>query len=126
MKLSPDTVKYHLQKLTQRSIIQKIVPGINFSKIGYQEHRIILHLYNTNFATTPLIEFLQQHTLVGDVSSSVGKLELSFQLYSTSTEEFYRELRELKTRYSFTIKSIESFQILDTITKDSFSLGGRK
>jgi DNA-binding Lrp family transcriptional regulator len=115
LKLSPDTIKYHIQKLMQKGVIQKIIPLIDYTKLGLQQNRIILHLQNTNLTTTPIIEFLQQHSFVSNVTSSVGTLELVFELYSFSNEEFYKELRELRTRYSFTIKSMGSFQILENL-----------
>jgi len=111
VKLSHETVRYKLNKLTKSGIIEKFIVRINKKKLGYNIYAVIM-LSTWNYTKEEWEEFLNyliKHKNVTSVEKITGDYDLKIGLWAKNTEEFDFISHAIKTKFSKIIKDWQTF-----------------
>lgn len=112
LELSSDSIKYRIDKLIQKNILQGFYPIINFNKIGFLQQAYILKLNNLDLQTTNNIKtLLQKSKQVVKAVKSLSTSEYFFTvIFETPNHKKEFEQKLTKT-FSNQIDILESFDI---------------
>jgi len=111
--LSADAAKYRLKNLLNHGVIQRFIPAIDYSKIGYDMYAILFSISGlTKHAESMLLEVLRQDKHVIWAVKTIGRYNLLIYTCVKSAEDVHDTIRTL--RNSFNIKTYRTL-----ITKKS-------
>lgn len=111
VKLSHETVRYKLNKLTKAGIIEKFIVRINKKKLGYNICTVIMvSLWNyTEKEWEEFLDYLIKHKNITSVEKITGDYDLKIGFWTKNTEEFDSLSHEIKTKFSKIIKDWQTF-----------------
>ena len=111
---SREAVKYRIEQLIARGIIQKFQAAINPSKLGYLMFKVYLKLENLPDEREKFFEELKSSGDVYWLGISDGAFDCVFAILSRSVEGFYVEINSLLSRYQPLIVSKVIGTMVDT------------
>ena len=111
IKLSHETTRYRLNKLTRSGVIKKFIVRIDKRKLGYNICAVIMiSIWNyTQVEWDEFFKFLMNHDNIVAVEKVTGNYDLKISFWAKNPEEFDSISHSIKTRFSKIIKDWESF-----------------
>ncbi len=98
--LSKQVVKYRLENLEKRKIIEGYYTILNIHKLGYLYHRIFLKFQNVNQEKeNEIIKFCINHKKIGWVFQLEGSWDLAVAVWAKDTIEFEEVLDEILNKF---------------------------
>jgi len=93
--LSRQLVKYRLDALENKGIIEGYYAVLNIFKLGFHYHRILFRLRNvTAEREQSILDYFRRHRNIGWVSQLDGNLDLAIAVWTRSIMEFENVLHE--------------------------------
>jgi len=111
VKLSHETVRYRINKLKRKGIIEKFIVRINKKKLGYNINAVIMiSTWNyTKDEWNMFLKHLMEHSNIVSVEKLTGNYDLKISFWAKDTEEFDMISHSIKTKFSKIIKDWETF-----------------
>lgn len=107
--LTPEATMYRLKKLKERGIINRFVPLINHSALGYVVYSVMLNIQNLSKGKEKSLSyFLSSNKNVLWAVKTLGKFNCIFYVSVRSAEEFHGVIKELRKNFSGDIKNYET------------------
>ncbi len=98
--LSKQVVKYRLENLEKRKIIEGYYAILNINKLGYLYHRIFFKFQNVNQEKeNEIIKFCINHKKIGWVLQLDGNWDLGIAVWAKNTIEFEEVLDEILNKF---------------------------
>lgn len=111
---SRETVKYRIQQLQKRGIIEKFITSINPNKLGYYMFKVYLKLENIPEEREKFFEELKKNPDIYWMGISDGAFDLVFAILSKSTPEYFAKINDLLSRWQHLIVSKILGTMVDT------------
>ena len=111
VKLSHETVRYRINKLVKKGIIEKFTVSINKNKLGYNIYAVIM-ISTWNYSQKEWEEFLKylmDHPNIIAIEKITGNYDLKIAFWTKDSDEFESVSHSIKTKYSKIIKDWQSF-----------------
>jgi len=111
VKLSHETVRYRINKLVKKGIIEKFTVSINKNKLGYNIYAVIM-ISTWNYTQKEWEEFLKylmDHPNIIAIEKITGNYDLKIAFWTKNSDEFESVSHNIKTKYSKIIKDWQSF-----------------
>ena len=111
VRLSHETVRYRLNKLTRTGVIEKFIVRIDKRKLGYNIYAVIM-IATWNYTKEEwdrFFEYLMGHDNIVSVEKITGNYDLKIAFWSRDPEELDSISHSIKTRFSKIIKDWQSF-----------------
>ncbi len=100
LNLTPNAVKYRINKLQKAGIILGYKIGISSKMLGYQRYKVFLLLQNiTKKDKQRLIELLKTDPNTNEVIDSIGRYDLEFEIDLRDSTQLNRFLRKLRSEF---------------------------
>jgi DNA-binding Lrp family transcriptional regulator len=96
---SREAVKYRIQQLGKKGIIQKYITSINPNKLGYYMFKVYLQLENIPKERERFYEFLKNQKTVYWMGISDGAFDCVFAILSRNITEFYDEINNMLSQF---------------------------
>ena len=97
---SQETVRYRVNALLNKGIIQKFLTILNTTKLGNSYYQIMLKLQNVNEEKkNKIIKFLNDHSKVAWMSTLEGTYDIAFILYVKNQIELQKFIEELYNKF---------------------------
>ncbi len=111
VKLSHETVRYRLNKLIKKGVIEKFMVTIDHRKLGYNITAIIMmSLWNYGKEDWQgFLDYLMKNNNVIAVTKVTGDYDLKIAIMAKDTEHFDILAQEIKVKYSNMIKDWQTF-----------------
>lgn len=98
--LSKQVVKYRLENLEKREVIEGYYAILNINKLGYLYHRVFIKFKNVNQEKeNEIIEFCISHKKIGWVAQLDGDWDLAFIVWARDTAEFKGTFDEVLNKF---------------------------
>jgi DNA-binding Lrp family transcriptional regulator len=108
-------VRYRLEKLRKSGIITTSKVFIDLAKVGKLFYKSHVYLQNTTEKrTNSLISFCESKAEITYVIRNIGPWELEVEFETSSFENFYQTMEEMKDRFPDVVKKHEYV----VVTKD--------
>ncbi len=115
IRLGKDTVRYRIERMIQKGIIEQFYPELNFKLLGYRVHRIFMLLDENEHSKYPeLLKYLINHPHTRGVMEYSDKWDIEWKLIAWSLDEFEQIKSELMNRFSRLILDKISVPTVDT------------
>jgi DNA-binding Lrp family transcriptional regulator len=111
VKLSHETVRYRLNKLTKSGVIEKFIVRINKKKLGYSIYAVIM-IATWNYTEREweeFLDYLMEHDNIVSVEKITGNYDLKIAFWAKTPEEMDSVSHAIKARFSKMIKDWQSF-----------------
>ena len=111
VNLSHETVRYRLNKLRKKGVIEKFIVRINKKKLGYNIYAVIM-IATWNYTKEEWQEFLDyllKKQRVVSVEKITGTYDLKIAIWAKNPEELDTVFHSIKTKFSKIIKDWQSF-----------------
>lgn len=117
-KLSPNTVKSHLNNLTEKEIIQGYGTKIHCQEFGYESYQLFINANNlTKENKERLISYCQSHPNIIFYIETVGKWNFEI-IYEIEDQKKLQELIiDIRTKFSDIITDVESIILFNHYVK---------
>ncbi|MBU4456945.1 MAG: Lrp/AsnC family transcriptional regulator, partial [Nanoarchaeota archaeon] len=100
VKLSKQVVDYRLKNLLKNKIIKEFYTVINFSKLGYTQHKLYLKFQNVNIEKEKeIIDYWEKNKHSIWVASSRGRWDLAVSLLAKDINDFGEILSNFINKY---------------------------
>jgi len=111
VKLSHETVRYRINKLVRKGVIEKFTVSIDKKKLGYNLYAVIMiAIWNyTPAEWEEFINYLLKHNSIIAVEKITGDYDLKIAMWTKDSEELDMISHTIKTKFSKIIKSWQSF-----------------
>ena len=96
---SREAVKYRIQQLEKKGIIQKFITSINPNKLGYYMFKVYLQLENVPKERERFYEFLKNQKSVYWMGISDGAFDCVFAILSKSITEYYDQINNILSQF---------------------------
>lgn len=96
---SREAVKYRIQQLEKRSIIQGFITSLNPNKLGYYMFKVYLQLENIPKERERFYEFLKNQKSIYWMGISDGVFDCVFAILSKSVTEYYNEINNILSKF---------------------------
>ena len=105
LKVSPNTIKHRIKKMTKEKVIVGYRTRIDASLLGYQHYKIFLGLTDTNpEKKIGLKEYLRLNNNVTFVTEAIGRADLEFEIKVKDSQELHQNLKGLRQHFGSLIK----------------------
>jgi len=105
LKVSPNTIKHRIKKLTKNQVIVGYRTRINSGLLGYQHYKIFVGLTDTNpEKKIGLKEYLRLNNNVTFVTEAIGRADLEFEIKVKNSQELHYNLKCLRQHFGTLIK----------------------
>ena len=111
---SREAVKYRIQQLVEKGVIEKFQTAINPSKLGNFMFKVYLKLENLPGEKEKFFEGLKANKNIYWLGISDGAFDCVFAMLSKSTNDFYDEINFLLSRWQHIIVSKYVGTMVDT------------
>ncbi|MFH1173867.1 MAG: Lrp/AsnC family transcriptional regulator [archaeon] len=111
---SREAVKYRIQQLQNRGIIEKFITSINPNKLGYYMFKVYLKLENIPEEREKFFEELKHNKDIYWMGISDGAFDCVFAILSKSITEYYRQINALLSKWERLIVSKILGTMVDT------------
>lgn len=109
IKMTPNAVKQRIKNLEKKGIIVGYRAIVNYTKLGFLQYRVFLHLENLNQnKLNSLMEFLKQQRLIISMSQTVGFCDLEFRALISHINELFKLMEDIRNTFSEIIKGYDS------------------
>lgn len=106
IKLSPDTVKRSLKRLSEEQVIMRHKAHINALELGYQWNIVLLSLKSlSKIQRSKLTEFVKTHPNMVFMVDCVGKWNCLLNIHAENSKQFKEILWEFRHTFEDTIKN---------------------
>ncbi|MFA5856785.1 MAG: Lrp/AsnC family transcriptional regulator [Candidatus Pacearchaeota archaeon] len=113
LKVSERIVRYRIKKLEENKIILKYRVFLDMSSLGYNNYKIFIQLKNINEKDLEKINcYVHNHKNVMFISEALGGFDLDFEIQVKGSLELLRFIDELKIKFHYVIKRIESMEYI--------------
>ena len=96
---SREAVKYRIQQLEKKGIIQGFITSINPNKLGYYMFKVYLQLENIPKERERFYEFLKKQKSIYWMGISDGVFDCVFAILSKSTTKYYDEINNILSKF---------------------------
>lgn len=100
---SREAVKYRIQQLVKKGIIQNFITSINPNKLGYHMFKVYLKLENIPEEKERFFEELKQNKAIYWMGISDGAFDCVFAILSKSVIEYYETINALLSKWEHLI-----------------------
>ncbi len=110
--VSSDTIRYRINNLKKRGVINGFSVKIDFNKLNHNYHLLFLKLQNMNkqkYATLQTLAKLNQNIIV--FIKTIGDHDVELELETSTKEELDRLLKSLRDQFVNEIKDYELFEV---------------
>ena len=108
--LSHETVRYRINKLKKKGIIEKFIVRINKKKLGYNIFAVIMISFTgTQQEWEDFLNDMIENEKITAVEKISGKYDLKIAFWSHSSEEMDYTCHKIKTEFAKNIKNWETF-----------------
>ena len=98
--LSKQVVKYRIENLEKRGIIEGYYAILNITKMGFAYHRIFVTFMNVNKETeAEIVDFCIKHKKVGWIAQLDGDLDCGIIVFAKDVVEFSQVYDELLSKF---------------------------
>ncbi len=111
---SRESVKYRIQQLQKRGIIQKFITSINPNKLGFYMFKVYLKLENIPKEREKFFEELKKNQDIYWMGISDGAFDLVFAILSKSIPEYFAKINYLLSKWQHLIVSKILGTMVDT------------
>ncbi|MSR86413.1 winged helix-turn-helix transcriptional regulator [Candidatus Woesearchaeota archaeon] len=111
---SRETVKYRIQQLQEKGIIQGFITSINPNKLGYYMFKVYLKLENIPEEKEKFLQTLRTDTAIYWIGISDGAFDLVFAVLSKSIPEYYSNVNSLLSGWKHLIVTRVLGSMVDT------------
>jgi|SRR3989339_152066 len=112
LKTSPDTIRYRLKNLEKKKIITGYGVKINYNKLNYNYHLIVLKLQEMNSQKYQKLEILSRlNKNILYFIKTIGDHELELEVETTSKEELDQIIQILRDHFVSEIKDYELLEV---------------
>jgi len=111
---SRESVKYRIQQLQNKGIIQRFITSINPNKLGFYMFKVYLKLDNIFDEREKFFEELKQNKDIYWLGISDGVFDCVFAILSTSTTDYYEKINFLLSKWRHLIISKVLGTMVDT------------
>jgi len=111
---SREAVKYRIQQLQKRGIIEKFITSINPNKLGYYMFKVYLKLENIPEEREKFFEELKKSPDIYWMGISDGAFDLVFAILSKSIPEYFTKINYLLSKWQHLIVSKILGTMVDT------------
>ncbi len=112
LKLNPKVVGYRIKKMQSNGVILGFNLKLNHRLLGYSHHKINLRLTTVSKEDLmAIMQYLREMPNTIYITRAFGPYELEFEVMVKSSEELHTIMRELRFRFSNTIKNYTSFMV---------------
>ncbi|HLC74560.1 MAG TPA: AsnC family transcriptional regulator [Candidatus Nanoarchaeia archaeon] len=111
---SREAVKYRIQQLKKKGILQQFITSINPNKLGYSMFKVYLKLENIPEEREKFFGELKQNKDIYWMGISDGAFDCVFAILSKSTTEYYEKINILLSRWQHLIVSKVLGTMVDT------------
>ena len=111
---SREAVKYRIQQLQNRGIIEKFITSINPNKLGYYMFKVYLKLENIPEEREKFFEELKQNKDIYWLGISDGAFDCVFAILSRSIIGYYQQINALLSRWEHLVISKILGTMVDT------------
>nr|MCK4929940.1 winged helix-turn-helix transcriptional regulator [Nanoarchaeota archaeon] len=111
VKLSHETVRYRLNKLIKKGVIEKFIVRINKKKLGYNIYAVIM-IATWNYTKEEwqeFLDYLMKKENIVSVEKITGSYDLKIAIWARDPEELDTISHSIKTRFSKIINNWQSF-----------------
>jgi len=110
LDLSPDSIKYRIDKMIENKVLLGFYPIINFSKLGMLYYASVLKLKDIDLDEEEfLFDFLKKSQYVIKAIKSLNTLEYFFNCLFSSEDEFDKFKEDINKKFSTNIERFEFF-----------------
>jgi DNA-binding Lrp family transcriptional regulator len=96
---SRESVKYRIQQLEKKGIIQKYITSINPNNLGYYMFKVYLQLENIPKERERFYEYLKNQKSIYWMGISDGVFDCVFAILSKSVTEYYNEINNILSKF---------------------------
>ncbi len=114
VKKSREAVKYRIQQLQKKGIIEKFITSINPNKLGYYMFKVYLKLENIPEERERFFEELKNNADIYWMGISDGAFDLVFAILSKSIPEYFTKINSLLSQWQHLIVSKILGTMVDT------------
>ncbi len=111
---SRESVKYRIQQLQKRGIIEKFITSINPNKLGFYMFKVYLKLENIPEEREKFFEELKDNKDIYWMGISDGAFDLVFAILSKSIPEYFAKINYLLSKWQHLIVSKILGTMVDT------------
>ncbi len=111
---SREAVKYRIQQLQKKKIIEKFITSINPNKLGYYMFKVYLKLENIPDERENFFEELKQNKDIYWIGVSDGVFDCVFAILSTSIPEYFEKINFLLSKWGHLVVSKVLGTMVDT------------
>jgi len=111
---SREAVKYRIQQLQQRGIIENFVTSINPNKLGYHMFKVYLKLENIPKERERFVNELKKNKDIYWLGISDGAFDLVFAILSKSVPDYFNKINYLLSQWQHLIVSKVLGTMVDT------------
>ena len=112
---SREAVKYRIQQLQKKGIIEKFITSINPNRLGYFMFKVYLKLQNIPNEREKFFEELKQDKDIYWIGVSDGVFDCVFAILSRSIADYYEKINFLLTKWEHLIISKVLGTMVDTM-----------
>src|SRR3989338_7210614 len=114
VKKSREAVKYRIEQLQKKGILEKFITSINPNKFGYFMFKVYLKLENIPAEREKFFEELKQNKDIYWMGISDGVFDCVFAILSKSTAEYFEKINSLLSKWDYLIISKVLGTMVDT------------
>jgi len=121
IKLSRDIINYRIKKLTKDKIIVQYRTFPNLENIGIKLYKLIIRTKNFNEGEeTKLRNYVKSNKKIMQLLKLIGSWDLELEYEVDNEDELYRELNELRKKFSNIIRDFDILRITKTFKYNYF------
>ncbi len=113
--LSIDIIRYRLKKLKEKGIIQGFRILIDYPKLDYQLHKVLITTQNLNEELEKkIIDYCASQPNYADIIiRGVGPWNIELQIDAKNNQEFHNIFKKFKNKFNDIIKNHETLLMID-------------
>lgn len=121
IKVSPNTVKQRIKRMTKCKVVVGFRTKLNTEQLGYHHYKIFLGLADSNpEKQIGLKEHLRLDPNVVYVTEAIGRADLEFEIQVKNSRELHTHMKELRERFSSLIKDYRTTLVREEHTINYF------
>jgi DNA-binding Lrp family transcriptional regulator len=127
-KTSKQVVKYRIEKLIEKGVIERFLLFVNGTKFGYIAYKFYIELHNiTEEELEKIVEDFKKHPLIVWVATCEGRFDLAIAPIARNNVHAYFILNEILKKYNKYIKDIVPLNYIDVShLKRSYLTGDKR
>ena len=118
--LSPDAVKYRINRLTKEGVITQVKSYFNRQKFGYQHNQVFVRFYQEPVGIKKFIDFLNTLPECFFISSMVGAWDMQFGIDARNSIEFHEIFGKIKEKFPEVIREYETLIVYEESSPNPF------